>query len=130
MMDIVHVQSGGGSTPTPDVLLARLIPYTIIVENITNYTVLELLQMGLNCVHEVAHSVYIKHVYNGTFADTFLGAELFGANRTIPIEDRVDNAAKRVQKLTTISKATVGQTGRAGYSAKGRRGGRISHGGR
>jgi len=43
MMDIVHVQSGGGSTPTSDVLRARLIPYTTIEENITNYTVLELL---------------------------------------------------------------------------------------
>jgi hypothetical protein len=46
----------------------------------------------LNYVHETTHSVYIKHVYNGIVADTFLGDEIFGANRTIPIEDRVDNA--------------------------------------
>jgi hypothetical protein len=72
MMDIVHVQSRGGLTPTPDVQLARLIPYTTIEENITNYTVLDLLQMVLNYVHEAAHSVYIKHVYNGTVADTGL----------------------------------------------------------
>jgi hypothetical protein len=40
MMDIVHVQSGGDSTPTLDLLLARLIPYATIEENITSYTVL------------------------------------------------------------------------------------------
>ena len=48
-------------------------------------------------VHEAAHSVYIKHVYNETVPDTFLGDELFGADRTIPIEDKVDGAVKRVQ---------------------------------
>ena len=134
-MDIVHVQSGGGSTSTPEVLLARLIPYATIEENIAGYSVLELLQMMLNYVHETAHSVYIKHVYNGTVADTFLGDELFGADRTIPIEDRVGSAVKRVQKLTTSAKAKVGQIGRGGYSANkrggaGRRGGSNSNGGR
>ncbi len=85
--------------------------------------------MGLNCVHEAAHSVYVKHVYNGTVAETFLGDKLFGADRTIPVEDRVDSAVKRVQKLTTATKAAVGQTGRGLPSKRGtRRGG--SNGGR
>ncbi len=72
-MDIVHHQSGGGSTTTPNVPLSRLIPFTILEENITNYTFSELLSMGLNCVHEAAHSLYIKHVYNGKVAETFFG---------------------------------------------------------
>ncbi len=43
MMDIVHAQSSGGSTPnTPDVLMARLIPYATIEENIASYIVLEI----------------------------------------------------------------------------------------
>ncbi len=62
-------------------------------------SVLEVITVGLKCVHEAAHSLYIKHVYNGTVAETFLGDELFGADRTIPTEVRVDNAIKRVQKL-------------------------------
>jgi hypothetical protein len=66
-------------------MLARLISYAIIEENIAGYSVLELLQMMLNYVHKAAHSAYIKHVYNGIDADTFLGGELFGADRTIPI---------------------------------------------
>ena len=129
IMDIVHHQSTGGSTPTPDVLLARLVPFDTLEEKIDTYSVLELLTMGINCVHEAAHSVYVKHVYNGTVAETFLGDELFGADRTIPVEDRVDSAVKRVQKLTTAAKAAVGQTGRGIASKRGtRRGG--SNGGR
>ena len=60
LMNIVHVQLGGGLTPTPEVMLARLIPYAVIEENIAGYSVLELLQMMLNYVHEAAHSVYIN----------------------------------------------------------------------
>ncbi len=66
--------------------------------------------MGLNCVHEAAHSVYVKHVYNGKVAETFLSDEVFGAYRTISIEDRVDTAIKRVQKLTKAAKVAVEQT--------------------
>ena len=89
--------------------------------------------MGLNYVHEATHSVYIKHVYNGTVADTFLGDEVFGEDRTIPIEYRVDDVVKRVQKFTTSAKPTVGQTDRGGHSAikrggAGRRGGSNSNG--
>jgi hypothetical protein len=62
----------------------------------------------VNCVYEAAHSLYIKHVYNGAVARTFLGDALFGADITIPVEERVDNAVKRVQKLTTTAKAAMG----------------------
>jgi hypothetical protein len=41
LMDIVHIQSGGGSTPTPEVLLTRLIPHAVIEENIAGHSVLE-----------------------------------------------------------------------------------------
>jgi hypothetical protein len=70
--------------------------------------------MGINYVHEAAHSLYIYHVCNGVVADTFLGDDLFEADKTIQVEERVDNAAKRVHKLTATTKATVGQTGRGG----------------
>ena len=57
-----------------------------------------------------------------------LGDNLFGADRTIPIEDRVDNAVKRVQKLSAAAEATVGKTGRGGSSAV-KRGGAAGRGG-
>ena len=55
-----------------------------------------ILEMSLNYVHEAAHAVYSKHVYNNIVAKTFLGDELFGADMTILIEERVDRAVKRV----------------------------------
>jgi hypothetical protein len=127
-MDMVHEQTSGGSTLTPDVPLASLLSFVTTEENMQSYIVLELMQMGLNCVHESAHSVYRKHVYNGTVAETFLGDNLFGADRTIPIEDRVDIAVKRVQKLSAAAKAAVGKTGRGGSSAV-KRGGAVGRGG-
>ena len=60
-----------------------------------NYNVLQVLEMGLNYIHESAHAFYVKHVYHATVAERFLGNELVGADRTIPIEDRVDAAVKK-----------------------------------
>ncbi len=112
--DIVHSQSipaGSAVSPTPDVQLARLVPLAAIEENITTYTLGQLLEMGLNHVHEASHAVYLKHVYKNTVGETFLGDELFGADMTVPVEDRVDKAPKRVQKLSAAAKAAVGLIG-------------------
>ena len=122
-MDIVHEHSSNGSgEPTHDALLARLVPFKEMEDKWETFTVKELLEMGPNCVHEAAHSLHIKHVYNGAVAEAFLGDALFGTDRTIPIEERLDIAVKRVQKLTTSSKAAMGQSGRRGITS-GRRGG-------
>ncbi len=77
----------------------------------------QLLEMGLNYVHEASHAVYLKHVYNNTVAETFLGDELFGADRTDPVEDKVDKAVKRVHKLSTVAKGAVGLTSKGVGSA-------------
>jgi len=122
-MDIVHEQTSNGSgEPTPDVMLARLAPLKDMEAKWETYTVKELLEMGLNSVHEAVHSLYVKHVCNGVVAETFLGDALFGAGRTIPVEGRVDSAVKRVQKLTMAAKGGVGQSSRGGNTS-GRRGG-------
>ncbi len=88
--------------------------------------------MGLNYVHETAHSLYIKHVYNGTDANTYLGADLFETYRIVPVEERVDGAVKRVQKLTASARTTLGQPSRGGNSSGrhdgGRRGGNNFNG--
>ena len=97
LVDIVHQQSNPGTTtPAPDVELARLVPLTVLEDNISTYSVGQILDMSLNYVHEATHAVYLKHMYNNTVTATFLGDELFGADRTVPIEERVDKAVKRV----------------------------------
>ncbi len=77
----MHSQSipaGSAVAPTPDVQLARLVPLAAIEDNISTYSLGQLLEMGLNHVHEASHAVYLKHVFNNTVAETFLGDELFG----------------------------------------------------
>ncbi len=72
--------------------------------------------MGLNYAHESTHSVYLKHVNNGTIADTFLGDNLFGADHTIPIQDTIYNTVKRIKKLSATTKATLREIGCCGSS--------------
>ena len=109
----------------------------VLEDNISTYLVGDILEMSLNYVHEAAHAVYLKHVYTNMVAEAFLGDELFGADMTIPIEERVDKAVKRVQKLSVATKATVGLTGKGGGQplkrGRGRdtyRGGYHNNGGR
>ncbi len=65
IVDIAHQQSNpGATTPARDVQLARLVPLTALEDNMHNYTIGQLLDMSLNYVHEAAHAVYLKHVYN------------------------------------------------------------------
>ena len=85
--------------------------------------------MGLNYVHEAANSLYIKHVYNGAMANTYLGDELFGADRTIRVEEKIANADKRVHELTATTKEVVEQAARWGNTSN-RRGGNSFGGGR
>jgi hypothetical protein len=51
-MDIVHEHASNGSgDPTPDVLLPRLVPFKEMDEKWETFTIKELLEMGINCVH-------------------------------------------------------------------------------
>jgi len=128
LVDIVHQQSNPGTTtPGLDVQLARLVPLTVFEDNISTYSVGQILEMSLNYVHEAAHAVYLKHVYNNTVAATFNGDELFGADKTVPIEERVDKTVKRVQKLSAVAKAGDGLAGKGGGQSSKRGRGRDSY---
>jgi len=71
---MVHQQTNPGTTtPAPYVQLARLVPLAVLEANISTYSMGQILEMSLNYVHEEAHAMYLKHVYNNTVAETFLG---------------------------------------------------------
>jgi hypothetical protein len=44
--------------------------------------VCDTLELGLNELQEAASALYIKHIYNPTVVDNFLGDEFFGADRS------------------------------------------------
>jgi len=105
MVDVIHQQSNAGSDSTSHVIpLARLVPFTTLENNIDSFTVLQLLEIRLNYIHEAAHSVYLRHIYNDSVAKKKLEDELFGPDGTVPIEDKVDSALKCVQKLSVAAK--------------------------
>jgi membrane protein YqaA with SNARE-associated domain len=52
IMDIIHEHASNGSgTPTPNVLLVRLVPFKEMDEKWETFTIKELLETGLNFVH-------------------------------------------------------------------------------
>ena len=63
----------------------------------------------------------LTSVNNLPVAKTFVKDELFRAHMTLLMEERVENAVERVQKLPAITVALVGHTER-GLSSAGNRG--------
>ena len=86
------------------------------------------LESTLNVVEEQAHVVYIRHVWNNTVAEAFLGDALFGADRTESMRTRVDAAVRRIQNLSKNEQAAVGKPTK-GFGAQ-KQGGGGRHGGR
>ncbi len=66
---------------------------------------------GLNELHEAASALYIKHIYNPTIVENFLGDELFGADMSAPMKERMKTSVKEVQKLSAHAKAAVRNAG-------------------
>ena len=79
------------------------------------------------CMNQPTRSISSMFT-TGELQKLFFGDNLFGADRTIPIEERVDGAVKRVQKISTSAKAAVGKTSRGGSSSC-MRGGAAGRGG-
>ena len=88
------------------------------------------LEILLNHVHEASHALYIRHIYSQQVADAFVGDDLFGADRSQPVEDRVDSAVKRVQKLSLAAKVAGGFSGRGGAGGRRTAGGGQGRGAR
>ena len=69
------------------------------------------LELGLIELHEAASALYIRHIYNPTAVENFLGDEFFGADRSTPMKERMRTSVKEVQKLSAQAKAAVGNAG-------------------
>jgi hypothetical protein len=104
--------------PDGDVRMAKLVPLQTLERDLAKFTVKQLLEIGLNHIHESAHAIYLQHVYNQTVADAFLGDPIHGADMIVPVEERVDSAIKRIQKQTPATKAAIGHATRGTPTAK------------
>jgi hypothetical protein len=93
-------------------------------DKLKTMTVCQVLDLGLNQLHEASCAMYIRHMYNQVVFDNFLGDEYVGAERKQPLKERMAASVKEVHKLSHQAKDVVGIAGGpfAGKSKKGGRG--------
>jgi hypothetical protein len=112
LVDVIYNQTNtGADTTVPIIPLARLVSLTTLENIIDFFIILQLLEMGLNYVKDADPSIYLRLVSNNAIAETFFGGELFGEDRTIPIERQSGQSGQRsnrVQKLSAKVKSPVG----------------------
>ena len=77
-------------------------------ERLEAMTVREVLELGLNQLHEAGCALYIKYRYNQAVVDNFLGDEFVGAERKQPLKERMATSVKEVQKQTAQALKAVG----------------------
>ena len=81
------------------------------MDRIDTMPIRETLDYALNMVHEHSVVVYLQHHDNHEVVTAFTGDKLYLVDLSLPTQERLDAAVKRVQKLTTASKAAIAPGG-------------------
>ena len=89
-----------------------------------------MLEILLNDIDEFSTALYMRHVHGGAVADLFLGDDLFGVDRSLPLSQRVEAAKKRVAKERAQSTLALAARGQTGGGGGGRKNGERGRGGR
>ncbi len=76
--------------------MASLLSEQDFEEGLPTFSIMELLEVVLNEVHEKGLAVYLRHKYNGIVCDSFLGDEIFGGDRTVSVHQIIESSVKRV----------------------------------
>ena len=121
----LEAELAGGSAEeiAKDVALGELFTHNALMDRIDTMSTRELLDYALNMVHEQSVVVYLQHHYSHEVVAAFSGDKLYLVDQSLPTQERVDAAVKRVQKLTTASKAAIAPGGTKRDSAGGKKGG-------
>jgi hypothetical protein len=80
-------------------------------EELETMTYCQAVELGLNQLNEAAFALYIRHKYNKAVEENFVGDDFFGADRKLPLKERMRASVKEVQKLSAQAKAAVGVAG-------------------
>ena len=80
-------------------------------EELESMTDCQAVELGLNQLNEAASALYIRHKYNKAVEENFVGDDFFGADRKLPLKERMRASVKEVQKLSAQAKAAVGNAG-------------------
>jgi hypothetical protein len=120
-----EAESAGGSAEdiAKDVALGELFTYIALMDRIDTMSIRETLDYVLNMVHEQFVVVYLHHHYSHEVVAAFTGDKLYLVDQSLPTQERVDAAVKRVQKLTSASKAAIAPGGAKDNSSGGKKDG-------
>ena len=93
----------------------------------------EIPEYALNTIHEQSVVVFLTHHYNHDVVTAFTGGgRLHTVDLSVPTEERIDAAVKRVQKSIPSAKASIDLPGIKGKGSAGGEGGgkmiKWSHG--
>ena len=94
-----------------EVRLAELHTHADLIEKMDEMSERDLLEYALNSVNEQSVVVYLTHHYSHEVATVFTGDALFLVDQSIPTQERIDAAVKRVQKMTSSAKVAIAPPG-------------------
>ena len=78
-----------------------------LLEKLDDVSVAEILEYALNTVHEHSVVVYMTHHSNHDVVMAFTKDMLYMMDQSIPTQERIDTALKRVQKSTPFAKPSI-----------------------
>jgi hypothetical protein len=121
----IEAEAAGGSEAdtAKDVALGELFTHSALMDRIDTMSIRETLDYALNMVHEQSVVVYLQHHYSREVVTAFTGDKLYLVDQSLPTQERVDAAVKRVQKLTSAAKAAIAPGGSKGNSGGGKKDG-------
>jgi hypothetical protein len=93
------------------------------MDRIDTMSIRETLDYAINMVHDQSVVVYLQHHYNHEVVTALTGDKLYFIDQSLPTQERVDAALKRVQKLTSASKAAIAPGAAKGNSSGGKKDG-------
>ena len=94
-----------------DVRLGELFSYSDLMDKIDDMSPRELFEYALNTVHEQSVVVYLRHHYSSEVVQAFSGDKLFLVDQSLPTQERIDAAIKRVQNMSASAKAAIAPPG-------------------
>ena len=109
----IEAEAAGGNPEdfAKDVALGELFTHSALMDRLDSMSTRETLDYGLNMVHEQSVVVYLQHHYSHEVVTAFTGDKLYLVDQSLPTQERVDTAVKRVQKQTAASKAAIAPNG-------------------
>ncbi len=107
-----------------EVRLSELLTQADLTDKLDDMSERELLEYTLNTVHGQSVVVCLIHHYNHEMVIAFTGDSLFLVDQSVPTQERIDAAVKRVPKMPPSAKVVIAPSG-----TKEKRGGGGGEGG-